>query len=84
MELLLQEHELRELGTNLKGMRLACHHGCCWLTQEGDSRDIILRAGQSHTIHGRGTVIVSAPTAARLQLQAEAPPQPMPFFASAN
>ena len=80
MELLLTKNEIVELGTNLKGVRLTCHCGCCWVTQAGDSRDIILRAGQGHTIYSRGKVIVNAATAARLYLQTEQTLQPMTFF----
>lgn len=42
------------------GLRLACRQGQLWLTQYGDSRDIVLNAGSEFTIDGGTAVIVSA------------------------
>jgi Protein of unknown function (DUF2917) len=43
-----------------KGSIVAVLWGSVWLTQDGDSRDYELNAGDSRTIHGEGTVVVSA------------------------
>lgn len=42
------------------GLRIACRQGQLWLTQYGDSRDIVLNAGSEYTIDGGTAVIVSA------------------------
>jgi hypothetical protein len=39
---------------------LLCETGELWLTCDGDSRDVILKAGQSWSATGRGPVVVSA------------------------
>jgi hypothetical protein len=42
------------------GLRIACRLGQLWLTQYGDSRDIVLNAGSDFIIDGGTAVIVSA------------------------
>lgn len=42
------------------GLRIACRRGQLWLTQYGDSRDIVLNAGSEFSINGGTTVLVSA------------------------
>jgi hypothetical protein len=37
-----------------------CISGCLWVTQEGDSDDHILQAGESIGFAGRGLVVTSA------------------------
>jgi Protein of unknown function (DUF2917) len=71
MQLLLEPSELLDLGKNLQAVDISCQAGCCWLTQAGDSRDHILRAGQSHTIRLPGKVLVTATETTRLQLTGE-------------
>ena len=71
MELLLNPHELRNLGDDLRSVSIHCQRGCCWLTQAGDSRDHILRSGQTFTVSRRGKVLVMAAAASRLQLLGE-------------
>lgn len=34
--------------TGFHGGTIACLEGCLWLTHDGDCRDIVLEAGQSH------------------------------------
>jgi len=72
MDLLLKQNELVDLGADLRGVSVHCQAGCCWLTQAGDSRDIILHAGHSHTINRPGKVLVMATETTRLQLLVEA------------
>ena len=68
MELLLNEHELLNLGENLHGLRIVCREGRLWLTQAGDSRDHILRAGDSFTVSASGQLIITATESCRLML----------------
>jgi hypothetical protein len=68
MELLLNERELLNLGENLRGLRIVCREGRCWLTQAGDSRDHILRAGDSFTVSACGQLIITATESCRLML----------------
>ena len=41
------------------GTLVACTSGCVWLTQHGDSRDIILHAGDSFRIERPGCVVMA-------------------------
>ncbi|GEM_PF-857648 len=68
MELLLNERELLDLGENLRGVRIVCRQGRCWLTQAGDSRDHILRAGNSFMVSANGQLIITATESCRLML----------------
>ena len=43
-----------------KGSTVAVLWGSVWLTQDGDSRDYELNAGESFTIRGDGMVVISA------------------------
>ncbi len=43
-----------------KGMQVACARGVIWITQERDSRDIILAAGQSVVLDRAGLAVVFA------------------------
>jgi len=45
---------------NGKGMEVTCVKGVVWVTQEHDSRDIILAAGQSAVLDRRGLAVVFA------------------------
>ena len=45
---------------NSKGMEVTCVKGVVWVTQEHDSRDIILAAGQSVVLDRRGLAVVFA------------------------
>ncbi len=42
------------------GHSIVCDSGIVWVTQDGDPRDIILRAGQSFTIDRNGPTLVQA------------------------
>lgn len=68
MQLLLEKNELFDFGENPGAVSVHCQAGCCWLTQAGDSRDHILRAGQSHNVLSRGKVLVMAIAATQLQV----------------
>lgn len=71
MELLLKKREILDLGKATSGMRIDCQAGWCWVTQSGDERDHILRAGGSFTPRGAGQLLISAGTDCRLGLRAE-------------
>jgi len=43
-----------------KGARVAVQRGKVWLTQEHDTRDVLLRTGESFTLDRDGTAIVEA------------------------
>ena len=42
----MNDCELLDLGKGLRGMRVECREGLCWLAHVGDSRDHILGAGE--------------------------------------
>jgi hypothetical protein len=43
-----------------KAPRVDCVEGTVWVTQAGDERDVILRAGMTFAARGRGQVVVQA------------------------
>jgi hypothetical protein len=45
---------------NGKGTKVTCVRGVVWVTQEHDSRDIILAAGESVVLDRRGLAVVFA------------------------
>ncbi len=42
------------------GHSIVCEHGTVWVTQDGDPRDVILRAGESFTLDRDGPALVQA------------------------
>lgn len=60
------------------GQILRCERGVLWLTQSGDARDIILRAGQDWKASRRGLVVAQAMQDSRLLCPAEAGSPTMP------
>ena len=68
MQLLLSPCELFELGSVRPDVEVRCLSGCCWLTQENDDRDHILRAGSVYRNRSRGSILITALSAARLQV----------------
>ncbi len=68
MEMLLEKNELLDLGHKLRQVSVYCLEGRCWLTVEGDNRDHILTAGNSHNIRVPGRVMLTALARTRLQL----------------
>ncbi len=83
MNLLLNKRELLDLGEELRGVRIECMEGRCWLTQSGDSRDHILGAGDSFTVRTNGQLIITATERCRFMLVQTAPQgrRPDPFKA---
>jgi Protein of unknown function (DUF2917) len=70
MELLLQEKEIVDVSERFRGYRVFCRKGLCWLTREGDDRDLILREGGNIAVEGRN-VIITALSEVTLKLVAE-------------
>ena len=56
--LTLQRHEVLTLG-DAYGLQLASAGGLLWITVDGDSRDIVLRPGQSVRIDSHAPTLVS-------------------------
>jgi hypothetical protein len=54
--------------SGLRGGTVECLRGCVWLTHDGDCRDVVLRAGQSHMVDRDARLLVHglAPSAVRL------------------
>jgi len=52
-----------------RGFKVRAGTGDLWITQAGDSRDIVLRAGESFVIERPGLTLVNAPEAAWLTLE---------------
>ena len=50
------------------GRRVECLNGTLWVTQDGDSRDIVLEPGDSFTFDHRGDALISALDDSRLLL----------------
>lgn len=48
-----------------RSLRLLCDHGQVWVTQAGDSRDVILSPGVAFTSTGTGKIVVQALEPAR-------------------
>jgi hypothetical protein len=51
------------------GVALECRCGCLWITQEGDVRDIVLRAGDRMRLTHDGLTLVGAIESAALTLE---------------
>ena len=48
------------------GLRLHCGEGCLWITLDGDSRDIVLQAGESFEVAERRRALIYALEPSRL------------------
>ena len=35
---------------NAEGLTVSCIRGCVWLTHDGDCKDVVLQAGDRHTV----------------------------------
>jgi hypothetical protein len=52
-----------------QGLRIDCREGSLWITQDGEPDDVVLEAGQSHSVSGRQRVLVQALGPARLAVR---------------
>ena len=59
----LARHEIRAFAGH-PGLRIESRRGALWITQDGDPRDVVIEAGQSHAIDREGPVYVQALDAA--------------------
>ena len=44
-----------------RGLAVRCVTGALWITQDGDTDDVVLKAGQCFVLDRRGLALVSAP-----------------------
>lgn len=56
--------------SDARGYQIKSVNGTVWITQEGDSRDIVLKEGQSFVVDRDGTTLLSALNDADLRLKA--------------
>ncbi len=70
-EITLQPRQVWSAQLNV-GERVRCGHGVIWLTQSGEARDFVLRAGQSFVAPRRGHVVAQALGATSAILNREA------------
>lgn len=66
--------------TKARGSEVRCLRGDLWITQDGDQRDIVLRAGESFTLDRRGPAMVWALSDASVELL---PARRLPMLAHA-
>lgn len=59
----LSRHEVRAFAGH-PGVRIASQRGRVWITQDGDPRDVVIDAGESHALDREGPVYVQALDAA--------------------
>ena len=48
---------------NGQGLVVRCLAGALWITQDGDTDDVVVKAGQCFVLDRSGLALVSAPTA---------------------
>ena len=48
---------------NGQGLAVRCLAGSLWITQDGDTDDVVLKAGECFVLDRRGLALVSAPIA---------------------
>ena len=59
--------------TDAAGMSISCIEGCLWITQHGDSRDIVVRSHESFVLDRPGLAVIQALTDSIVGLR-----EPMP------
>lgn len=72
MEILLPENETMSIDPVPENLRIVCRSGRIWLTQSGDSRDFLLRAGESFNASRRGQLVLWALAAAQVDITSRA------------
>jgi hypothetical protein len=55
------------------GVKVSCLHGSLWITQDHDSRDVILEPGDAFVMDRKGRALVSALAPSGLLLEEPAP-----------
>jgi len=69
MEILLHNQELLAIPGRRAGLRVCCSAGRLWVTQQGDSRDHLLKQGESFSSRLGGEIVVTALANSRVALQ---------------
>ena len=54
--------------TSFRGGRIECTAGTVWLTHDGDCRDVVLEAGQSHLADRRSRLVIYALSSSAVRL----------------
>lgn len=54
--------------TSFRGGRIECTEGSVWLTHDGDCRDVVLEAGQSHWTDRDSRLVIYALSSAAVRL----------------
>jgi DUF2917 family protein len=54
--------------TSFRGGCVECTEGCVWLTHDGDCRDVLLEAGQSHFADRDSPLLIYAMASSALRL----------------
>jgi hypothetical protein len=57
-----------------RGHSIVCERGTVWVTQYGDPRDVVLRAGESLTLDRRGLALVQAFEPGAIRIARAEPP----------
>lgn len=65
-----------------RGVRIVCTAGRVWLTVEGEAGDILLAAGESHRVRGRGLALLEAIGHGRVRFEPAAQPWQRRLLAS--
>ncbi|PLX82957.1 MAG: hypothetical protein C0616_01240 [Desulfuromonas sp.] len=73
MELMLKCGELLCLQGRLTGTTVVCASGSLWMTRSGDSRDHILHRNEPFDLEGRGKVVLTALSEARVRIERNSP-----------
>lgn len=74
----LARHEIRSF-SGRPGLRIESRRGSVWITQDGDPRDVVIAAGESHALDREGAVYLQALDAACVLLpDAAMPARPTP------
>lgn len=68
MELLLKGGEIVTIDKKMNGCTIQCRSGLLWITQEGDTRDHVIYAGERMKIESKGRVVVSAAKASSFSI----------------
>lgn len=63
----LESGALRRFDSDASLTLTSCE-GVAWVTQEGDSQDYVLKAGESVAIHGKRLVVIEALQPAKLKI----------------
>jgi hypothetical protein len=63
----LAHHEIHAV-TSFQGGSIECTEGCVWLTHDGDCRDVLLEAGQSHLADRGSRLVIYAMASSAVRL----------------